>query len=136
MTDKFSNEKRSDIMSKIRGKNTSIELKVRSYLHAKGFRFRVNDRRLPGTPDIILPKYRTIIMVNGCFWHGHGCKYSRIPCSNVDFWTEKIIRNVERDEKVKKELSNLGWSVIVVWECDINSDFENTMGRILARLVM
>lgn len=130
MTDKFTKEKRSEIMSKIRGKDTSIELKVRSYLHANGFRFRVNDRRYPGTPDIVLPKYKTIIFVNGCFWHGHRCKYSRIPHSNIDFWTEKINKNIARDEKVKESLTKMGWSVIVVWECELENEYENTMSRI------
>lgn len=109
-------------MSKIKGKNTKPEEKVRKYLFSQGFRFRKNDKRLPGTPDIVLPRYRTVIFVNGCFWHGHsGCKYFVWPKSNADFWKSKIEKNIIRDRIKEEELHALGWRVIVVWECELKS---------------
>ena len=113
---------RSYNMSKIKGKNTKPEEKVRKYLFSQGFRFRKNDKRLPGTPDIVLPRYRTVIFVNGCFWHGHsGCKYFVWPKSNADFWKSKIEKNMIRDRIKDEELYALGWRVIVVWECELKS---------------
>ena len=109
-------------MSQIKGKNTKPEEKVRKYLFSQGFRFRKNDKRLPGTPDIVLPRYRTVIFVNGCFWHGHsGCKYFVWPKSNADFWKSKIEKNIIRDRIKEEELHALGWRVIVVWECELKS---------------
>lgn len=111
---------RSYNMSQIKGKNTKPEELVRKYLFAHGFRYRKNDKRLPGSPDIVLPKYRTAIFVNGCFWHGHaGCKYFVWPENNADFWKEKIQRNIERDNNNYCKLQNLGWKVLVVWECGL-----------------
>ena len=113
---------RSYNMSQIKGKNTKPEEKVRKYLFSQGFRFRKNDKRLPGTPDIVLPRYRTVIFVNGCFWHGHsGCKYFVWPKSNADFWKSKIEKNMIRDRIKDEELYALGWRVIVVWECELKS---------------
>ena len=113
---------RSYNMSKIKGKNTKPEEKVRKYLFSQGFRFKKNDKRLPGTPDIVLPRYRTVIFVNGCFWHGHsGCKYFVWPKSNADFWKSKIEKNIIRDRIKEEELHALGWRVIVVWECELKS---------------
>lgn len=113
---------RSYNMSKIKGKNTKPEEKVRKYLFSQGFRFRKNDKRLPGTPDIVLPRYRMVIFVNGCFWHGHsGCKYFVWPKSNADFWKSKIEKNIIRDRIKEEELHALGWRVIVVWECELKS---------------
>lgn len=110
-------------MSQIKGKNTKPEEKVRKYLFSQGFRFRKNDKRLPGTPDIVLPRYRTVIFVNGCFWHGHsGCKYFVWPKSNADFWKSKIEKNMIRDRIKDEELYALGWRVIVVWECELKSE--------------
>lgn len=110
-------------MSQIKGKNTKPEEKVRKYLFSQGFRFRKNDKRLPGTPDIVLPRYRTVIFVNGCFWHGHsGCKYFVWPKSNADFWKSKIEKNIIRDRIKEEELHALGWRVIVVWECELKSE--------------
>ena len=121
--DKFSPEKRSWLMSRIKGKNTSPEIRVRSLLHRLGFRFRIQRKDLPGKPDIVLPKYRVIIFVHGCFWHQHqGCKSSHIPQSNVSYWENKLSRNVLRDIKNKQDLEQLGWKVIVIWECEINED--------------
>lgn len=114
---------RSYNMSQIKGKNTKPEEKVRKYLFSQGFRFRKNDKRLPGTPDIVLPRYRTVIFVNGCFWHGHsGCKYFVWPKSNADFWKSKIEKNMIRDRIKDEELYALGWRVIVVWECELKSE--------------
>lgn len=114
--------KRSEVMSRIRGKNTSCEILVRRYLFAQGFRFRIHDKRLPGHPDIVLPKYHTVIMVNGCFWHGHNaCGLYREPKTNVEFWCGKILRNTIRDSKNQAVLEALGWRVIVVWECELRT---------------
>lgn len=107
-------------MSCIKGKNTKPEEIVRKALFAKGFRYRKNDRRLPGTPDIVLPKYKTVIFVNGCFWHGHqGCKYFVVPKTNTEFWLKKITSNAERDSIKVTRLKKLGWRVITVWECEL-----------------
>ena len=111
---------RSYNMSRIKGKNTKPEEIVRKYLFSKGFRYRKNDKRLPGTPDIVLPKYKTVIFVNGCFWHGHkDCRYFVIPKTNTDFWLNKINTNIERDKRKQEALKELGWNVIVVWECEL-----------------
>lgn len=111
---------RSYNMSQIKGKNTKPEELVRKYLFAHGFRYRKNDKRLPGSPDIVLPKYKTVIFVNGCFWHGHtGCKYFVWPQNNADFWREKIQCNIERDKNNYDKLKQLGWTVVLVWECEL-----------------
>lgn len=133
--DVFSKEMRSKVMSRIRGKDTKIEMMVRKYLHALGFRFRVNDSRYIGKPDIVLPKYNTIIFVNGCFWHSHGCKYSTIPKTNTEFWIKKLNRTKVRDEEAVKQLSEKGWNVIVVWECQIKHSFEETMETVVKNIL-
>ncbi len=123
MTDNHTKEIRSYNMSQIRSKNSKPEETVRKYLFSKGLRFRKNDKRYPGHPDIVLPKYKTIIFVNGCFWHLHdGCRYAVIPSSNVDYWKPKLERNKERDIKIIEELSERGWNVIVVWECQLRKE--------------
>lgn len=115
-------ETRSYNMSRIKGKDTKPEEIVRKYLFSKGFRYRKNDKRLPGTPDIVLPKYKTVIFVNGCFWHGHkDCRYFVVPKTNTEFWLNKINTNIERDKRKHKELKELGWNVIVMWECELRS---------------
>lgn len=120
--DVFTKEKRSEIMSRVRNKNTKPEELVRKYLFSKGFRYRKNDKRYPGKPDIVLPKYNAIIFVNGCFWHQHsGCKAATIPETNSDYWKKKLLKNVERDKQHMDTLRNLGWNVIVVWECELSS---------------
>ena len=120
MPDTMSQSQRSYCMSRIRGRDTKPEILVRKGLHVRGFRFRLNDRRLPGSPDIVLPKYGVAIMVNGCFWHGHkDCRYATRPKSNPEFWREKIARNRHRDEVTAAHLEALGWHVIVVWECEL-----------------
>lgn len=124
---------RSYNMSCIKGKNTKPEEKVRKALFAKGFRYRKNDRRLPGTPDIVLPKYRTVIFVNGCFWHGHkGCKYYVVPKSNTEFWVNKITSNIERDAIKATQLKKLGWQVITIWECELKKPvFDGTINALI-----
>lgn len=122
MADIMTPEQRSRNMAAIKGKDTKPEMIVRKYLFSRGLRFRVQVRKLPGNPDIVLPKYKTAIFVNGCFWHGHeGCKYFRLPKSNVEFWREKIERNIERDKESMKALFDLGWKVIRVWECELRN---------------
>jgi DNA mismatch endonuclease (patch repair protein) len=120
--DIFSKPKRTQIMSKISGKDTKPEILVRTYLFSKGFRYRKNAKNLPGKPDIVLPKYKAVIFVHGCFWHGHeGCRKSQLPTSNIEFWTEKIDKNKERDQQKIRELEKLGWKVIVIWQCEIKN---------------
>lgn len=122
MTDTLTPEQRSERMSRIRSKDTKPELALRSALHGMGFRFRVNARQLPGKPDIVLPKHRTVIFVHGCFWHRHeGCKVASTPKTNTGFWEEKFARNVERDRSTTRKLGQLGWEIMVVWECELKS---------------
>lgn len=109
-------------MSRVRGKDTKTEELVRKYLFAQGFRYRKNDKRYPGKPDIVLPRYKTVIFVHGCFWHQHpGCKSATVPASNSEYWKEKFAKNIERDAREQKELADEGWSVIVLWECEISN---------------
>lgn len=120
MTDVFPNGKRSWIMSRVREKNTSAELKVRSLTHRLGYRFRLNRKDLPGKPDLVFPSRQKLIFVNGCFWHGHDCaRGSRIPKTNSEYWIGKIQKNIARDRNNQNILSSLGWDVLVVWECEI-----------------
>ena len=131
MADHLSAEKRSWNMSRIRSKDTSVEKKVRSYLFAQGFRFRKNDPRLPGKPDIVLPKYHTVIFIHGCFWHRHpGCKYATTPSTNAEYWTKKFSRNIENDNKHSQELTSQGWKVLIAWECDIRNRFSASMDEL------
>lgn len=124
--DNKSAEQRRENMSHIRSTNTKPEEIVRKYLFSKGFRYRKNDKRYPGKPDIVLPKYRTLVYINGCFWHQHvGCKYAAIPKSNQEYWLPKLVRNTERDEKVHQEAIEAGWRVIIVWECSIKGKSRN-----------
>ena len=123
MADKLTSSQRSRCMSRIRGKNTKPEILVRKGLHARGFRFRLHNKKLPGSPDIVLPKYGVAIMVNGCFWHGHkGCRYATKPKTNIEFWETKIARNRHRDEVTTAHLEALGWTVITVWECELRTN--------------
>ncbi len=112
---------RSRMMSGIRGKNTRPEIAVRKYLHSRGLRYRLHDKRLPGKPDLVLRKYRSVVFVHGCFWHQHRrCKYAYMPKSNRAFWRKKLASNVERDKENRQQLRRLGWRVLVVWECRLH----------------
>src|SRR5688572_11830979 len=120
MADVHSKAVRSFNMSRIKSKNTKPEMLVRKFLHAQGFRYRLHDKKLPGKPDIVLPKYRTVIFVHGCFWHGHEhCKYYVIPKTRIDWWLNKINGNITNDEKAMVALDQLGWKVINIWECQL-----------------
>jgi len=136
MTDVHSKETRSYNMSRIRGKDTKPEEIVRKYLFSKGLRYRKNDKRYPGHPDIVLPKYKTIVFVHGCFWHLHdNCKYAVMPSSNVDFWKKKLMGNRDRDKIVQKQLEKSGWRVIVVWECQLKKhQRENTLETLYRKI--
>ncbi|WP_285011094.1 very short patch repair endonuclease [Pedobacter faecalis] len=132
MADVHSKETRSYNMSKIRGKNTKPEMLVRKFLHAQGFRYRLHVKDLPGKPDIVLPKYKTVIFVHGCFWHGHeGCRYYVVPKTRTEWWQAKINGNINKDLSVKALLINAGWSVIEVWECDLKKQsFSNRINEL------
>jgi len=118
--DSLTPERRSWNMFRIRSKNTKPEIRVRSLLHHMGYRFRLHQNNLPGKPDIVLPKYQTIVLVHGCFWHRHpGCRYAYTPKSRIEFWQNKFKENIDRDLKVQKELKDLGWRILVVWECEL-----------------
>lgn len=121
VSDVLTKEQRHLNMSHIHGKDTKPEEIVRKYLFSRGYRYRKNDRRYPGKPDIVLPKYRTVIFVHGCFWHRHpGCRYATNPATNREFWQKKFGQNVTRDRKVQEQLKADGWNVIVIWECGIS----------------
>lgn len=122
MVDFLSPSERSERMSRIRSSNTAPEVALRRAMHALGFRFRLHSKGLPGKPDIVLPRYKTVIFVHGCFWHRHrGCKVATTPKTNTEFWIEKFDRNVVRDARTREQLERLGWRVIVVWECELRS---------------
>lgn len=127
--DNHSKETRSYNMSRIRSKDTKPEIMVRRYLFSKGYRFRKNDKRYPGKPDIVLPKYKTVIFVNGCFWHMHsGCSGFSLPKTNTDFWRNKLENNKRRDEVVVQLLQDMNWNVIVLWQCELKTkNFDITM---------
>ena len=130
MPDKLTKEQRHRCMSRIRGRDTKPEMLVRRFLFGKGYRYRVNDKRLPGSPDIVLRKYRTVIFVNGCFWHAHeGCRYYVVPKTNTEFWEKKFARNRERDQQDYEQLHRQGWNVVVLWECQLKpAQREFTLG--------
>ena len=136
MADVHNKATRSYNMSRIKGKNTKPEMLVRKFLHAKGYRYKLHDKNLPGKPDIVLPKYNTIIFVHGCFWHGHAnCKYFVVPKTRTQWWTNKINRNKANDEKAVKALRKDGWNAIVVWECGLKAaKVERTLARILNKI--
>lgn len=134
--DNISPEKRSWNMGKIRAKNTGPEIIVRSLLHSLGYRFRIHSEKLPGHPDIVLPKYKTIIFIHGCFWHRHRkCKYAYTPKTRTEFWNTKFSGNIKRDREVQFELKQLGWRVLIIWECEI-SDKTKLTRRIRRTLPM
>ena len=120
MADIFSKEKRSEVMRLVKGKNTKPEVLLRQKLHSLGYRFRLHDKSLPGSPDIKLAKYKTVIFINGCFWHGHqGCKHYTVPKTNRDFWVNKIETNTTNDKLIYEKLSSLGWKVLIIWTCEL-----------------
>ena len=123
--DVFTKEKRSKIMSKIKGKDTKPEKVVRSLLHQMGYRFRLHRKDLPGNPDIVLPKHKKVIFVHGCFWHGHdGCPRAKRPSTNKKFWNEKLTKNIVRDKKNQEKLNQEGWTSLVIWQCQIKESRE------------
>ena len=125
-------------MAAIKGKDTKPEMIVRKYLFSRGLRYRVNNRKLPGSPDIVLKKYKTVVFIDGCFWHGHeGCKYYRLPKTNIDFWRHKIVMNIARDYANSVDLRLAGWKVIRVWECDIKTKAkrDKTLERLYQEIV-
>ena len=132
--DIWSKEKRSEVMSKIRSKNTKPERLLRSALHQHGYRFRIHRDDLPGKPDITLPKFNTLIFVNGSFWHFHkNCPEGRIPDTNSKFWKEKLYKNVVKDKRNQKECEQLGWKVLVIWECEIEKELSSILELIKAK---
>lgn len=132
MIDILTKEKRSWNMSQIKGKDTKPEILLRSIIHRSGLRFRLHDNKLPGKPDIVLPRYKTAIFVNGCFWHRHeGCKYAYMPKSRMEFWESKFARTVQRDAEKSRELMELGWHVFTAWECEVNNDSDDLLERLL-----
>ena len=136
--DVHSREIRSYNMSRIKGKNTKPEILLRKFLFSKGFRYRLHDKKLPGKPDIILPKYRTVIFVHGCFWHKHeGCRYFVVPKTRTEWWMSKINKNVENDIKKRELLLEADWKVITVWECELKKDKKvETLNRLYSELNM
>lgn len=137
MSDNKTSAQRHRNMAAIHSASTKPELKLRHALWNMGFRYRVNIKQLPGSPDIVLPKYRTVIFVHGCFWHGHqGCKFHTVPKTNTGFWTAKITRNQERDQEVWRQLEAKGWSVIIVWECQLKKAvLEETIHRVESEIL-
>ncbi len=136
MTDVHNKKIRSYNMSQVKAKDTKPELIVRKYLFACGFRYRLHNKKLPGKPDIVLPKYKTILFINGCFWHGHKkCAWAALPKTRTEWWQEKINKNIANDEKVIKNLRRTGWKVIVVWTCDLKaSKRDSTLFKLLCKL--
>ena len=136
MTDVHNTQTRSYNMSRIRGKDTKPEMVVRRFLFANGFRYRLHDTKLPGKPDIVLPKYKTVIFVNGCFWHGHkGCSYFVLPKTRTEWWLQKIKGTMARDKAAEVALNVLGWKVIVIWECQLKKDNQTiTLSSLLSEI--
>ena len=137
MSDVHTPEQRHKNMAAIHSSSTKPELKLRRALWSLGFRYRINEKHLPGKPDIVLPKYRTVVFIHGCFWHGHkDCEYYTVPKTNTDFWTAKITRNQQRDQEVWRQLEAKGWYVIIVWECELKKHrFEDTVNSVAAEIV-
>lgn len=136
MSDKMTRAQRHYCMSRIHSSGTKPEIRLRLALWHLGFRYRVNDRRLPGKPDIVLPRYRTVVFVHGCFWHGHpGCSMYTVPKTNVEFWVAKVERNKMRDSAMWRRLEALGWNVVIVWECQLKKAvFEETVARVIREI--
>jgi len=135
MADVHSKETRSYNMSRIRSKDTKPEMLVRKFLHAQGFRYRLHDKSLSGKPDLVLPKYKTVIFIHGCFWHGHAeCKYFVVPKTRTDWWLDKIGKNSANDVKAEKNLISKGWKVIVVWECNLKKEIASTLEKLIVEI--
>ena len=135
MSDSLTPEKRSWNMSRIRSKDTSIEIKVRKYLFSQGFRYKKNVASLPGKPDIVFPKYHAAVFIHGCFWHRHeGCRRSNIPKSKQEYWIPKLEKNVENDIKHYQQLQELGWRPIIVWECELCRSFDITLKKTIQEI--
>lgn len=137
MADRLTKAQRSELMSHIHSKNTKPEVALRCALWRRGFRYRVNVKSLPGSPDIVLPKHRTVVFVHGCFWHAHkGCKIYHLPQTNSVFWLAKVKRNQERDQEVWRQLEAKGWSVVIVWECELTKAiFEDTVENVASEII-
>ena len=137
MSDNHTPEQRHRNMAAVHSTSTKPELNLRRALWRQGFRYRVNDKRLPGKPDVVLPKYHTVVFVHGCFWHGHkDCKYYTVPKTNTEFWKAKVARNQERDQEVWRKLEAKGWSVVIVWECQLKKvNLDDTVARVSAEIV-
>lgn len=136
MADVLSKEQRQRCMSHVKSKNTKPEVLVRRFLFAHGFRFRLYRKDLPGKPDIVLPKYKTAIFINGCFWHGHeNCKYAKLPETNHEFWLNKINGNIQRDINTSSKLAEMGWRVFTIWQCELKpKTIENTLNNLITEL--
>ena len=136
MPDHVSSPVRSKIMTSVRTKGTAPELIVRGCLYSAGYRYRLHQKRLPGNPDIVLRRFKTAIFVHGCFWHGHQCPRGKRPTSNVEFWSHKLDGNIARDKRVQKELTDLGWNVVIIWSCSVASDCEALLSTLSRAKVM
>ena len=135
MADDHTPEQRSYNMSKIRRKDTAPEILVRKYLFSRGLRYRIDDKRFPGRPDLVFPKYKTVVFVNGCFWHHHNCKYFVWPKSNTEYWYDKIGKNENRDKENIDKLKLMGWKTIIVWECELKNNRENTLSKLYGNII-
>ena len=134
MVDVVSPEKRSEMMSGIKGKNTKPEIIVRKALFKRGFRYRLHYKGLPGKPDLVFPKHKAVIFVNGCFWHGHGCHLFKWPKSNSEFWKEKINQTIERDKRKHKKLKDSGWRIYTIWECSLKGKSPDDINKEIDKL--
>ena len=132
LTDTVSVAKRSDVMSRVGSKDTKPELLIRKGLHAKGFRYRLHVKDLPGKPDMVFPRYKSVIEINGCFWHGHSCPMCRIPSSNTEYWNRKIAKNLERDISNRQYLVDAGWRVLTIWECALSGKGKLELNQVIA----
>lgn len=132
MTDTFDKVKRASIMRAVKSENTSPEIFVRRTFHAMGFRFRLHVKNLAGRPDLAFPRFKTVVFVNGCFWHWHGCPRTRLPSTNVKYWKSKISRNVKRDQKNYRKLRKEGWRVFIIWECKLDSGINRIASYLLS----
>jgi DNA mismatch endonuclease (patch repair protein) len=133
--DALSPERRSALMRRVKQTNTKPEVSIRRLLHHRGFRYLIGDRRLPGTPDLVFPRHKTVVFVHGCFWHGHTCRQGRLPSTNVEYWKPKIARNRARDARKERALKDLGWRVLVVWECQFRTrDLDNAVDELASKI--